>query len=272
MGRVFTFEQIKAGEIPKLSAFTTVTDKIRRDLEAMNGVIGAILFGSVSSGTHNLRSDVDCLVLYDDERQIEVFYFLQKIAKLAATLFVPTEIIPLGLQIAKGPMHTIEPPLIAPLEYAIKNGGLIKENPLRWIFLEHTSRLESVRSYLRRKLQKLQKDLVCLPALEGESLCFSLQKMLEAPVRIARKMLWLQGVEMPDDSKKTVALHYPKIATARACKLFAKITDVDSLYTKELLSQLEHPDKNQYSQTIGDLKGLFGDSLEFVRLNALKLA
>ena len=38
-----------------------------------------------------------------------------------------------------------------------------------------------------------------------------------------------------------------------------------------LLAQIQHPDEDQYSRVIEEIKDLVWDTLEFVRLNALRL-
>ena len=108
--------------------------------------------------------------------------------------------------------------------------------------------------------------------MEGNELHRFLQKVLEAPINIARKILWLHGVEMPNDSKLEVSRHYPNVATPRAVELFEGIIGVDHRYTKELLSQLQNSEEPNYSEMIEAIKEIAFDTLEFVGLNALRLA
>lgn len=42
-----------------------------------------------------------------------------------------------------------------------------------------------------------------------------LQKILEAPVHVARKILWWHNIKMPNDSKQTVSFHYLNIANQK---------------------------------------------------------
>ncbi|MCX5706049.1 MAG: hypothetical protein NTZ92_08355 [Candidatus Omnitrophica bacterium] len=154
---------------------------------------------------------------------------------------------------------------------AAEKGGIIKENPLPFFVFDAASAVEDIRGYLRNKLRRLENGVIALPTMEAADLHRFLQKVLEAPVHVARKILYWQKVEMPNDLKQTVLRCYPDIAREQERELFTKITEADSQYSEELLAQLRHPEEDQYSRTIGELKGLALDTLEFVRLNALRL-
>lgn len=271
MGKVFSWGEIERKEIPQPSDFSAVVSKTRQNLEVTNGVVGGILCGSVLWNSYNERSDIDCLVVYDPAKRREVVKALRDINQTAATLHVPVELIPLDLDVVRTPMHYIGPSFADHLRYAAENGGVIKKNPLPLFVSDSISVVENLRGYFRNKLRRLEKGVSTLPTMEGAELLRFLQKVLEAPTHIARKLLRWQGVEMSDDSKRTVTFHYPDIANAREYELFVKITTIDSQYTAEILTQLQHPNQDQYSRVIGEIEELAWDTLEFVRLNALRL-
>ena len=271
MGKVFSWSEIEERKIPQPSDFTTVVSRIRQDLEATDGVIGGILCGSILWNNCNQRSDIDCVVVYNPAKRREVVDVLRGINQAAADHHVPAEMIPLDLHIARTPLHHIGLSFAVHLRYATENGGLIKENPLPLFVFDGASVVEDVRGYLRNKLRRLEKGVSALPTMEVAELHRFLQKVLEAPVHVARKILWWQKVETPDDAKRTVMRHYPDIANTQERELFAKITTADSQYTTELLAQLQSFNENRYSETIEEVKDLAWDTLEFVRLNALRL-
>lgn len=271
MGKVFSWQEIEEGKIPQPQDFATVVKKIRQELEAADGVIGGILCGSTLWNSCNQRSDIDCVMVYDPEKRREVVDVLRGINQAAADHHVPAEIIPLDLHIVMTPLHHIGLSFAVHLRYATENGGLIKENPLPLFVFDDASVVEDVRGYLRSKLRRLEKGVSALPAMEVAELHRFLQKVLEAPVHVARKILWWRKVETADDSKQTVMRHYPDIASAQEHELFAKVTTADSEYTTELLAQLQCPDKVRYSRAIEEIENLVWDTLEFVRLNALRL-
>jgi len=271
MGKVFLWDEIKKGKIPQPSDFTTIVSRIRQDLGATDSVIGGILCGSILWNSCNQRSDIDCVVVYDPAKRRKVVDILRGINKAAANCHVPVEMIPLDSHIARTPLHHIGLSFAIHLRYAAENGGLIKENPLPFFVFDDASIVEDVRSYLRNKLRRLEKGLGALPTMEVAELHRFLQKVLEAPVHVARKILRWQKVKMVDDAKRTIMRYYPNIANAQECDLFAKITKADNKYTTELLAQFQHPNEDRYSETIEEVKDLAWDTLEFVRLNALRL-
>ena len=271
MGKVFSWNEVEERKIPQPSDFTTVVSKIRQDLGATDGVVGGILCGSILWNSCNQRSDIDCVVVYDPAKRREVVGVLRGINQAAADHHVPAEMIPLDLHIARTPLHHIGLSFAVHLRYATENGGLIKENPLPLFVFDDTRVVEDVRGYFRNKLRRLEKGVSALPTMEVTELHRFLQKVLEAPVHVARKILWWQKVETADDSKRTVMRYYPDIASAQERDLFAKITTADSEYTTELLAQLQCPDKVLYSRAIEEIENLAWDTLEFVRLNALRL-
>ena len=65
MGRVFSWQEINSGQIPDLSSFDSVGNLLREELTACPAVLGALICGSFLRGDHNLRSDIDCVVLYE---------------------------------------------------------------------------------------------------------------------------------------------------------------------------------------------------------------
>ncbi|MDP3729590.1 MAG: hypothetical protein Q8R26_02480 [bacterium] len=271
MGKVFSWDAIEKGEIPQHLNFVTVINKIKQDLEATEGVVGGILCGSILRSC-NQRSDIDCVVVYHPEKRREVMRILRDINQTAADLFVPIDLIPLDLGIARTSLHHIKLSFAFHLRYAAQNGGVIKENPLPSLVLDGVSMIDDVRGYFRDKLWKLEKGLSVLPMMGVVELHRFLQKVLESPVHVARNILRWQNVRMPDDSRQTVLRNYPRYATLLERELFAKIIYVDTRYTTELLAQLQCPDKDRYAQVIEEIKDLAWDTLEFVRLNAVHLA
>lgn len=263
---VFSWNEIECGKIPQPSDFTTVISRIRQDLGATDGVVGAILYGSVFWNGYNQRSDIDCVVVYDPTKRHEIVQVLRSINRIATDLHVPAELIPIDSHTARTPLHHINLSLAVHLRYATENGGLIKTNPLPLFTFDDASILEDVRGYLRNKLRRLEKGMSAFPTMEDAELHRFLQKVLEAPVHVARKILWWQKAETPDDTKRTVMRYYPNIASAQERKLFANVTAADNQYTTELLAQLQNPDKNRYFQSIEAVKDLAWDTLEFVRL------
>lgn len=270
MGRVFSWSEVEQRKVPHAASFSKVVSRIRHDLEATEGVVGGILCGSLLWNCCTPRSDIDCVVVYDPEKRREVMAVLQRINQEAAELYVPVDMIPVDSQMAGTPMHHIGLSFATHLRYAARNGGLVKQNPLSLFLFDEGNAKEDIRGYLRNKLRMLDEGTSRFSAMEEAEFHRFLQKMLEAPLHIARKMLWWQKVDTPDDSKQAVLCHYPRIAEARERKLFERVNATDSRYTRVLLAQLQRHNRDQYARVIEEIRGLAWDTLEFVRLNALR--
>jgi len=272
MGKVFSWSEIVEGKVPEQQSFANVAKTVRRELKSADGVVGGIICGSILWNNWSKRSDLDCVVVYDPEKRRDVVMTLQEINRFATGLYVPVEMIPLDTSIIKTPMHHIRYSFMVHLRHAIENGGLIKEDLLALFSFDGITAIEDVCGYVRNKLRTVEKGANLLPTMSDPDRCRFLQKVLEAPMHIARKMLWLEGVELLDDRKQTVAQHYATVAGAREHELFEKVLAVDERYTAELHSQLQHPARDRYLRAIEEIQELVWDTLEFVRLNAFRLA
>lgn len=271
LGKVFSWDEIKDNKVPQLESFSTVTKCVKNKLETTDGIIGSILCGSILFNKYTVRSDIDCVVIYDPSQRRNVVKTLRNIHQAAKALYVPVELIPLDIHTISTPLHHIEPSFAAHLQCAVENGGIIKRNPLPLFSFENINPDENVLGYFRNKLRKLEKGISEIPTMESELYRF-LQKVLEAPGHVARKILWWNKVQIPNDSKQEVIRHYPQIASTQELELFIKLIEADDKYTKELLRQLQQLNENRYQQTIKDVKNIVWDTLEFVRLNAFRLA
>jgi predicted nucleotidyltransferase len=274
MGKVFSWDEVKEKKIPSIADFTNVVREIRFNLEKAEGVIGGTFFGSTLWNCHNFRSDIDCIVVYDPRRQLEFIEVLWKINRIAADCYVPLEIVPLDLDTVRNSLHSIGPSFAAHLRRAVEKGGVIKENPLPFFAFEGQSDIEDVRGYFCHKLQRLQKGWSLLPVMETAELHRFLQKVIETPIHVARKILWWrnrENREMNDDSKKAVFNSYCKFAGERERKLLEKIIIADRGYTVVLIGQLQELNEDLYFKAIEELKSLVGDVLSFVKFNALML-
>ena len=176
------------------------------------------------------------------------------------------------MSIAPTPLHSIGPSFAAHLQYAVCHGGLIKKNPLPLFALDHISDTEDVYGYLRNKLRRFEKETVNLPTMTESDRYRFLQKILEAAMHIARKVLWLNRVPMPNDSKQEVIRWYPGISTPREYQLFLDLVLADNSYTAELARQMECLNPLGYRYMIDEVQNRARSALEFIKLNGARLA
>ena len=69
MGKVFTWDEINSKKIPQVDSFHKVSSEIREILLPEKSIVTALLFGSVVRGDFNIRSDIDCVIIYETGRE-----------------------------------------------------------------------------------------------------------------------------------------------------------------------------------------------------------
>jgi hypothetical protein len=267
MGRMFLSKDIEKGRVPKREDFPVVVEMMKVIFEQCDSIIGALPYGSLCYEEQTVRSDIDCLVLYDYRDHGNVLAVIEKAINFAAERFIPVEFVLIDTVAAKECVHTIDASLWWHLEHIIPNHA-IKQNPL--LFLLPNGNEQPVKEYLRRKLASLQKRRCVMHTSHGEDYIRNLQKFWEAPVRVARKMLWESGVDMNDDSTSSVIVHYPEQFPERRSQ-FLSLVKTDGQYTQELIRQQRHFDSMEYSAFILALEAKIDCIIDFVRLNALEL-
>ncbi len=272
MGRVFTWDEIRRGLIPDRRDIEIVLSHVKQVIDHSQGILGAIICGSVGQNTWNRRSDIDCVILYDPRRVGEVMLALSGAKEFAKTKNVPVQFIPADLELAATHMHTLDPSFLHHLSLTVERTGYMKQNPLDVLASGALSLREDTRSYVRLKLRTFEKGLCEVECMDDEKRSELFQKAFEAPVNIARKLLNVYNVKMPDDTKASVEKYYVEIAGPRERELFLKIVSEDKQYTERVNElAIRHPPQ-MYRWAMGYAnRALLTDVFEFVRLVALRL-
>jgi predicted nucleotidyltransferase len=272
MGKVFTWDDIVTRNIPDQAAFTTVTDSMRRLLEANPGVVGGTFFGSSLSSAWNPRSDIDYVVVYDHEQREEVFSTIRQIRQLAAAHHVPTDAILIDRQMAGVGVYRMRQSFASHLQHAIDEGGTLVRSPLPFLIFDPTHTADDLRIYLRNKLQSLEEGIIALPGLEGHAVSRFLQVILESPLHIARNVLSLFRLsENPGETSKGKAVSaYLTLTGVPERDQFLRLVAVDHRYSAELLEQISRPNASRYSQIMKEIQDQAPEVLAFIRLNAIR--
>jgi len=269
MGQVFTWKEIVRKRVPRLEDFTIAIEEARELFEKKDVIVGAVVCGSVTRGDHNVRSDVDCFVLYDHSREHEAFAVIQTATSSAARRRVPLVCIPCDTLLSETHMHHIGGSFFWHLQKAVETGGLLKGDPLRLV-TGLRSRQEEAESYLRVKMYNLQESWGMVQTFSEERMASYLKKLLEAPVHIARKTLEHQGL-LSGDSKQQIRIRYGEHMDAVLSLQLEKLVELDARYSEELRMQLECPDEKRYRQMLDSILMRSEDVLSFVRANAMFL-
>jgi len=273
MGRVFSWGEIERREVPQIKDFSRVCEEVRHELSRTDGVLGALIFGSAMSERFMERSDIDCLVVYEEDRGTHVREALRTIRKFSHVLHVPVEFVPVDDVSARIGLHTIGPSFAWHLEQAVKTHLVIKADPFRFIRLLDSANSQSVRvedalGYLQRKILRFEQGIVEFPVMAESEYLHFLQKILESPIHIARKVLWLLVPNLPSDSKACVIRYYRDFAPSRFREIFQTLLDMDASYSYEVLAQLRKPQKERYQTMLETIAKRAFWAFEFARANA----
>lgn len=269
MGKVFTWKEVVRKRVPRPEDFRLVIDEARGFFAGEESIVGAAVFGSVIRGDCNIRSDVDCFVLYDHTQEREAFRVLQSVTAVASLHRVPLTCIPCDTLLAATHMHHIGSSLRRHLGKSMRIGGLLKGDPLRHIVGVRSSEKE-VEEYLRFKLYGIQEAFGEVRTFSEEKFVSYLKKMLEAPVHVARKVLEHQGL-LDGDSKREVLASYVKHMERGLSDQLRSLVMLDTLYTTVLLQQLEHPDESDYRVFLQVLLSNSENVIAFIRANSMFL-
>lgn len=249
MGKVFMWEEIKNGMIPELNSFERVVTEIKSRLEDAP-LIGGVICGSVNYGHHNVRSDIDCLVLYPEEAKPEMVNVLLSLTEFAEELYVPIDFIQVTPELAQTSIQNISPSMAQHIQGSTKNGGLIKTNPFARMTLHHLDdRLEAI-NWIRQKIRRLDEGAIHRYPPREETQY--LQKLLEAPIHGTRKLLLTNGGFENDSKTAVVGLteeYFPELADD-----LRHFGTVDRFYTEKLLAQIKFPDEDEYKKTLSTVR------------------
>lgn len=269
MGQIFTWDAIVRRQIPEHKDFVSVLTDLKQSLEKESSVVGAVVCGSVTRSDADLRSDLDCFLLYDAERERDAFVCMQKAALRAHKKHVPLVFIPCDTIIAGTNLHHVGESFRRHLERSVLAGGTIKDNPLQYV-APGVSEKEEFEGYLRVKLYTMQEAWGVVRTFSEERKAAHLKKVFEAPIHIARKMLAYMG-ELKDDSKATVRTRYMELMPQNLAEVLRHLVRINNEYTTELKRQVQHPHEARYAAMLSNMLVETETLIHFLRLNLLHL-
>jgi predicted nucleotidyltransferase len=268
MGQIFTWHDVLEGNVPEPQDFAKVVDILKEDFKfsrRADAIQGALICGSVTRGDYNIRSDIDCFVVYDKQQEQDAFRFMQKMSSVARILHVPLCFIPCDSVLVRTRMHHIGPSFFRHLERSVEAGGLLKGKPLA-VIQNTLSEKEELEGYLRVKMYNLQEGLGQYWAFSNEHRAQFLKKLLEAPMHVARKTLARLGF-LEEDSKAYIRERYTEVMPAELSAMLQILIDLDLVYTRYLQEQLNAPDEESYTLLLTRIVNQAGLVLSFVRAN-----
>lgn len=269
MGQVFTWDAIQAGRIPEKESFNFVAAALRETLAMESSVVSALLFGSVVRGDFNIRSDIDCVVIYETEEQEWAMGAMHEVSRLALGLHVPINFTPCDTVLAQTRLHHLGSSFVRHLQSSIDAGGLIKGN-LVDLLAPTVPVAEEIESYIKHKMYSLQAAIAQIAFFSEAEVARLLRKALEAPMHVARKMLIYEGA-LGGDSKGEVRERYRETMPRSLSDPFDLLLRADFFYNIDLACHLEEPDQDKYAVVLGQLQQQLPRVLGFLRANILRL-
>ncbi len=268
MGQVFPWDAVHAGRVPKKTSFHRVARDMRETLFAESSIVSALLFGSVVRGDFNMRSDIDCVVIYKTEEQKSAMEVMHDIDRSASSLHVPINFTPCDTVLARTRFHLLGTAFMRHLQLSIAAGGLIKGD-LAALLAPTVPVKQEIESYLSSKMYRLQESMAQMATLSEERMAVFLKKTLEAPMHVARKMLVYSGT-LHGDSKEEVRERYCETMPRPLSDLFEDLVKADRLYSLDLALQVGgHPEQKLYEAVLGKVVEQVPKVLEFIRANLL---
>ncbi|KKU33341.1 MAG: hypothetical protein UX57_C0002G0061 [Candidatus Uhrbacteria bacterium GW2011_GWE2_46_68] len=213
MGFLYTYDQVRRGEVPTLHDFLQTRDLALEMLTASPSVVTAGVMGSVAHGTPSRGSDLDLLTICRTQGEHEVSTILLEIRKLAKARHVMVDARLLTVQSGREGHHFFGPSFLITWRKLMELGAIIGPPPQLFIWgMAPTIAIEMAR--------KIERNLSVIMALEHEHR--SLQnreakldtflrrwhrsniRPLHFYIRLGRWLLWLRYGRLEDDRAASV--------------------------------------------------------------------
>jgi predicted nucleotidyltransferase len=271
MSVVYTWKQVLGREVPEKADYDAVLNEVRVACSVEGAIIAALALGSVVRGDYTPhRSDLDVLVVYHEGKESRAVKCLNALVVLAQERYVALKLIPCDHLIAESRLHFFGPSFMKHLAHSASIGGVLKGDVIEQ-FAPSVTANEEIESYLRHKLYRLESIHARSAALKEDDKTRFLEKLLEAPIHVARKMLTYCGTPADPDTKREVAQCYEDVMPTQLGEELCELVALDAGYSEELERQLVEPDEDRYRQHLDMIHLNAGRIITFVRHNILHL-
>lgn len=263
MGRVFSEEQIKNGEIPTPADFEQAVRHFRSSVEegiASGSLDGAVVFGSVAIGAATIRSDLDAMIVPIDHSPEA----LQALKRVHGDVDDYARYVPVNTslhhrnRLASG-NHEIDrffgSHLTGPQRIVIGS------DPAEYMQFNTLPARDILLAYVCHKMRGISRLTV---TFNNEEYFKGLQRLLELPLAIGRKALMVID-EIEGTSVATTDSANKHVVTERVLTLFEemgvegtakKILDYDSYYNDELEEVIRTRHLDGYTHFLEELDEL----------------
>lgn len=262
MSKIYTNDEVRQGRVPRnLDVFQEFYEDTARVLESSEGIIGAILGGSVATNSHTLASDIDGLIIVDDHQLEAARKSTAAIYDRASWYHIPLDLIILRQSIAITPLHPVAPDYATALRQATTEVGCIKQDPLALLAPHHMSAHEDAVSYISRKLSKFERGLSGDTCTEASRFEF-LEEILNTPIHVARRLLDVRDVRLVRGT--AVEVQQAIAATnERVERRLATIMQLRQAYSQCLLSGKRAYNDSRYTAMLQGIEETGEEAYQF---------
>lgn len=259
MGKVFSFSQIVAGDVPSEEKFIETKNLAKASLAdfiSRGEIYGAKIFGSVASGTANERSDFDILIITEKDS------VLPSLKSSFKDIFKKTNVgiepLIVSREYAERGFHSVDRLFAENIGVAPIDGNLVGQNPLD--ILRPSTRLSLINNheeYLIQKVRRFKEGLFSYSESDKNNV---LQRTLEAPVNMGRESLQIlpyfgHPLELEDIGKQTVVNKFREVFSGTALiNGFNYLYDQDKVYSRLLMRAINGlVQKKEYDYIVNNL-------------------
>lgn len=274
MGRILGLRDVAKGQVPTKEQFEQAKAVVRERCLLEGGVKAAMFFGSTVYGAGGPRSDLDVVMVSTDA---DLPIVRGRMATLADGL-MKKYAVPLSVQLVavdqlQMGLHTLTGPLVMHLRRAAEHEhAMVKGNVLQRLPSPQITQVD-VLEYVVKKHHSLQEALLRADRWQEPLLCRLLQKVVEAPLHVARRQLDLAGLLDSDDRGKVVVDRYAKSMPDALRLAFAAAHEANHFYDTQLERHLLHFSAEAYLQVLRRLHDEYAlRTLKYLELTMRQLS
>lgn len=267
MGRIFTWRQIESNQVPEPKNFRDAISWIQKSLAREPSIMAATICGSVIRGDHTVRSDIDCIAVFETRMSRTALAALQMLNTQIDLLNVPLNFVLCDTELFRTRMHHFGPSFRDHVQRSMRAGGIIKGDPLKTIATSVT-REQSTEEYLRFKMHYFWSHWVQYSTMNDADKATFLTKAYEAPLHVARKVLSWFG-PLAGDSKEYIKKQYEVQMLSHFITALHNLVSIDQEYSKALAKQIRTQNKEDYLVVLEYLESQVPEVLKFVHQNLL---
>lgn len=278
--RILTTREFEEGKIPRKEEFKPILEEFEQDCVIPflgKEVVGSFAYGSVNRGDYNVASDIDYLMIIDNETHKKRIREANQKAYAKSCISIQTRVI--NVKNAQAGFHSIDPSFKQHLELSVKRYGHRGNNPLELLADNGIPFKEALRVSMSKYLSKMNNIYTNPPKSEGEYIQF-LRDIMEKPFHAMRVAIQFQlGSVAPEqdhifnDTKSELIRIYSGLGFDRGLmdnieKLRRTARDYVRLLEDRQKEKIPRSEYGVYPQMLDRIEDCYSHAYHFIEQNA----